>query len=92
MIQLTPQMRLLVAVAPVDFRRYAEFTVMRSRDGLGYARPGEDGRSTPHNQGPFREGRSDASSLSGARNRPRRSPGGRTASMASSFAVGSART
>ncbi len=29
-----------------------------------------------HNHGPFREGRSDASSLSGARNRPRRSAGG----------------
>jgi hypothetical protein len=31
MIQLTPQMRILVAVEPVDFRNYAVTAVMRSR-------------------------------------------------------------
>ncbi len=30
MIQLTPQMRILLAVEPTDFRRYAERAVMRS--------------------------------------------------------------
>ena len=30
MIQITPQMRVLVAVEPVDFRNYAEFGIMRS--------------------------------------------------------------
>ena len=29
MIQITPQMRLLVAIDPVDFRRYAPTIVMR---------------------------------------------------------------
>ena len=29
MIQITPQMRVLVAIDPVDFRRYAGKTVMR---------------------------------------------------------------
>ena len=32
MIQVTPQMRILVAVEPVDFRNYAERTVMQSAD------------------------------------------------------------
>ena len=34
MIQLTPQMRILVAVEPVDFRNYAVTAVMRSRRRL----------------------------------------------------------
>ena len=52
-----------------------------------------EGRSpTPHNHARFRGDRSEARSLSGARKRPRRSASGSTASMASSFAVGSART
>ena len=35
MLQLTPQMRILVAVEPVDFRKYAPSIDMRS-----YANPG----------------------------------------------------
>ena len=30
MIQITPQMRIRVAVEPADFRNYAELAVMRS--------------------------------------------------------------
>ena len=30
MIQITPQMRILLAVEPVDFRNYVEFIVMWS--------------------------------------------------------------
>jgi hypothetical protein len=29
MIQITPQMRVLVAIDPVDFRRYALIVIMR---------------------------------------------------------------
>jgi hypothetical protein len=32
MIQVAPQMRILVAIDPVDFRGYVELAVMRSPD------------------------------------------------------------
>ncbi len=75
----------------LEFGFYAERTVMRSCERNGAPARGEDGRTTPHNQRPFRVGLSDSSSLSGARKRPRRRFGGSTFSMASSFALGSAR-
>jgi hypothetical protein len=31
MIQIAPQMRILLAVEPVDFRKYAQWAVMQSR-------------------------------------------------------------
>jgi hypothetical protein len=56
----------------------------------GWSVEREPATSAPHHHRRLRGGRSDASSLSGARKRPRRRVGGRTDSMASSFAVGSA--
>ena len=80
------------ALKPADMRRYAESTVMRSCvEGWAAFVEERQGR-TPHNHEVGREGLRAARSFSGARKRPRRSVGGRTASMAASFSVGSART
>ena len=81
-----------VALGPVDLRCYAELGVMRSCGRAARQSEEANGAAAPHNHDPCREGRSEAISLSGARNRPRRSAGGSIASMASSLAVGSART
>ena len=89
MIQITPQMRILVAIEAVDGRKYAPSIDMRSRAGADpqnrpLARP-----RTAHN-GRYCLGRSMASNLSGGRKRPRRKVGGTKDAMASSFSVGSA--
>ncbi len=81
-----------LALEPIDMRFYAEHIVMRSCVARRAARPERTVPTTPHNHGPVRDGRSAASNLSGARKRPRRRAGGSTESIASSFAVGSART
>jgi len=39
MIQITPQMHVLVAVEPVDLRKYALSIVMWSRDERGIQKP-----------------------------------------------------
>jgi hypothetical protein len=38
MLQLTPQSRIFLATEPVDFRNYAESTVMPSSPHLAHAR------------------------------------------------------
>ena len=52
MIQITPQMRIFLAVEPVDFRKYAETVVMqsRSRNSAGRCDPSPvTCRRTSHN-------------------------------------------
>ena len=75
-----------------DMGNYAEHSVMRSWAPQRSIPRERSTMTASHNHVPLREGRNEASSLSGARKRPRLSAGGRTLSMASSFAVGSART
>ena len=84
--------QVFVALEPIDMRCYAERGVMRSWAWRGAPHRGKSLKRTPHNQRVAREGRSEASSLSGARKRPRRSVGGSMASIVSSFSVGSTRT
>jgi hypothetical protein len=89
MIQITPQMRILVAVDPVDGRKYAPSIDMRScalpTNKTGHAR-GLGQRITRFTVW------SEAlrATLSGGRKRPRRKVGGTKEAMASSFSVGSA--
>jgi len=92
MLSLSPATRVFVALSPVDMRNYAEHSVMRSWAPQRSVPRETSTSTTSHNHVPLREGRSEASSLSGAWKRPRLSAGGTTLSMASSFAVGSART
>jgi hypothetical protein len=89
---LPASVRILVCTVPQDMRNYAESGVMRSGASPGAITPRRILGRAPHNHDVGRERRRDAISLSGARKRPRLSVGGRTASMASSFSVGSART
>jgi hypothetical protein len=92
MLTLPPSVRIYLATTEVDMRRYAESSIMPSREECWCRHRGETSGRTPHNHEPGREGCSEASSLSGARKRPRLKAGGSTASMALSFSVGSART
>jgi hypothetical protein len=89
MIQITAQMRVLVAIEPVDGRKYAPSIDMRSRSGGDPQNWPLARRRTAHN-GCYYLGRSMASNLSGGRNRPRRKVGGIKDAIASSFSVGSA--
>ena len=91
MLTLGARARIYVAAEAIDLRKYAARVVMRSCTPRRPSSERETTAAGPHNQGLVREGRSEAISLSAARKRPRRRPGGSTASMASSFAVGSAR-
>jgi hypothetical protein len=88
MIQITPQMRILVAVDPVDDRKHAPSIDMRScavpTHKIGHARG--LGRCITR----YGLGRGIASNLSGGRKRPRRKVGGTKEAMASSFSVESA--
>jgi hypothetical protein len=89
MLALSPSQRILLAVKPVDFRKYAPSIDMRSRvianlQNRPLARP-----RTAHN-GRYCLGRSMASNLSGGRKWPRRTVGGTNDAIASSFSVGSA--
>jgi hypothetical protein len=91
MIQITPQMRILVAVESVDFRKYAPSMVMRSCGVATLQNWPFCKVRTAHN-GRYFLGRSMASNLSGGRKRPRRKVGGTKEAMASSFSAGSALT
>lgn len=66
---------------------YAEPDVMRTGSAAVWIPPANHRLIGPHNHEPIR----DAISASGALNFPRRRPGGRTASTASSFSEGSIR-
>ena len=70
-----------------SFADYVEPGVMRSANAASRAPSGDQGRSTSHYPGAMRE----AIRASGALNLPRRRLGGRIASTASSFSVGSTR-
>lgn len=66
---------------------YAEGVKMHSNTAGAQVRPGHRRCCAPH----YSRSSSEAINASGALNRPRRRPGGRTASIASSFSVGSTR-
>ena len=85
------QVRVHLYGQPADMRNYAELCVMRSWTRWRPHHEGEAAELTPHNHEVFGV-RSEAMRLSGARKRPRRKVGGNKAPIASSFAVGSART
>jgi hypothetical protein len=89
MLQITPQMRILVALEAVDGRNYAPPNNMRSRT-VPTCR-NRLSASIGQRITRYRLGRSMASNLSGGRNRPRRKVGEDSAAIASSFSVGSAR-
>jgi hypothetical protein len=91
MVQLTPQSRIFLATQPVDFRNYAELTIMPSPALLG-ALGGDLLRLLLGiTAAPPQDECSMARSLSGAWKRPRRSEGATPASNTASFSVGSAR-
>ena len=71
----------------LSFAHYAEPAVMQTGSAAAYVPPTNHRPIGPHNHDIIR----DAISASGALNFPRRSPGGRTASRASSFSEGSTR-
>ena len=89
MIQITPQMRILVAIEAVDGRKYAPSIDMRS-GAVPTPQNRPFARSRTAHKGTYCLGRSMASNLSGGRKRPRRKVGGTKDAMASSFSVGSA--
>jgi hypothetical protein len=89
MIQITPQMHVLVAVEPVDLRKYAPSIDMRSWSTDALAKSSVERFWTAHNWD-YGLARSRVSNLSGGRKRPRRKVGGTKDAMASSFSVGSA--
>jgi hypothetical protein len=76
----------------VDYGLYAEIHVMPSGEACRRGARLTSVGAVPHNQTRFLVGVREAMSASGARNRPRRSEAGTTASIASSFSLGSART
>jgi hypothetical protein len=91
MVQLTPQSRIFLATQPVDFRNYAELTIMPSPALLG-ALGGDLLRLLLGiTAAPPQDECSMARSLSGAWKRPRRSESATPASNTASFSVGSAR-
>ena len=86
MLAITPQMRILVAVEAVDFRKYAPSIDMRSR-----AVPTREiGLLRGFGRRELRFGPKHSEQHVGCRKRPRRKFGGTKDAMASSFSVGSA--
>ena len=82
----TPAGRAMAALLAV-FADYAEGAIMQSRSAEAAERPACQLCGTPHYPG----ANSEATSASGALNRPRRKPSGNTASTTSNFSDGSTR-
>ena len=89
MIQITAQMRVLVAIEPVDGRNYAPSIDMRSCPASAH-KTGRLRHLERRINTRYYFGRSMASNLSGGRKRPRRKVGGTEDAIVSSFSVGSA--
>ena len=90
MIQVAPQMRILVAIEPADFRNYAGQLVMLSQDTIYAWIVARHGVSLGIML-VLQDERSIARSLSGGLKRPRRRDGATLAFNVASFSVGSAR-